>query len=127
MSNDPSARYGFRFSLTDAIVLVFGAAATWALWQQDLPIWWMIPCVVGHFFLFCNVFRVRRTYELIWAAMFLLNTGYWLNHDAMGWNPTLLWQLPVTLVAIIAELRSANYHGIGARRINPKLEAYLNR
>ena len=122
MSNDRSALYGFRFSATDAVVLVAG---TGALVWQEFPLWWMVPVVVGHFFLFCNVFRVRRSYELAWAAVFVVNVGYWLNEGALGWSTSVLCQLPVTLVVLIAELRSPRYHGILARRFNPKLEEYL--
>ena len=125
MPNDRSSLYGFRFFATDALVLMAGAVGTWVLARQDFPLWWMVPCVVGHFFLFCNVFRVRRSYELAWAALFLVNTGWRLNQGAFGWNPTLLWQLPVTLVVLLAEIRSPRYHGIGAQRLNPKLEEYL--
>ncbi|MDB6139929.1 MAG: hypothetical protein JWO94_3001 [Verrucomicrobiaceae bacterium] len=125
MSQNPFSWYGFRFFATDALVLAAGTAGSWALWRQEFPLWWMVPCVVGHFFLFCNVFRVRRSYELVWAAAFLVNMGWWLSQGSLGWNPALLAQFPVTLIVLLAELRSPRYHGIFARRINPKLDAYL--
>ncbi|CAK0748261.1 hypothetical protein CCP3SC1_1760005 [Gammaproteobacteria bacterium] len=37
-------------------------------------VWWaglLIGLVLGHFFLFCNVFRVTRQTELIWAGAFI--------------------------------------------------------
>ena len=54
-------RCGFRFSRADAAMIAVGAAATWLLWGVlgDLA---LLPAVVlVHFFLFCNVFRVRRS------------------------------------------------------------------
>ena len=40
----------------------------------------LIPALaLGHFFLFCNVFRVRRSYELVWAGCFLVNAGAWIT------------------------------------------------
>ena len=126
MPNHHTALYGFRFFATDALVLVASALGTWVLVRQDFPLWWMVPCVVGHFFLFCNVFRVRRSYELAWAAVFVVNTGWWLSQGSFDWSPTLPWQLPLTLGVLVAEIRSPRYHGIGARWLNPKLGDYLS-
>ena len=125
MPNSRPTLYGFRFFATDALVLTAGAVGTWLLWRQDLAVWWMVPCVVGHFFLFCNVFRVRRAYELAWAALFLIDVGWWVSRGELGWNPVLIGQLPVTLIVLLIELRSPRYHGIGARRLNPRLKEYL--
>lgn len=34
-------------------------------------------------------------------------------------------QTPLTLLAIVAEVRSPQYHGVLARRVNPRLDAWL--
>lgn len=125
MSDSPTSLHGFRFSRTDAAVLVIAAIATWWLRSQDMGLWWILPMVVGHFFLFCNVFRVRRNYELIWAALFLLNAGFWMSRLSLDWQEPLLCQIPVTLAVIVMEIRSHRYHGILALRLNPFLEEYL--
>ena len=88
--------------------------------------WWVIATVVGHFFLFCNVFLVRRSLELWWALFFVINTGWWLINGRSDWLPTLAWQAPVTIFVILLEMLSPRYHGIGARRINRRLDEYLN-
>ena len=122
----PGRQYGFRFSLWDAVVLL--VTGTLSLWvrSKDFPLWWIVPAAVGHFFLFCNVFLVWRSLELIWAAILVVNVA---SHVATGhpnWWPALGWQLPVTAVVIALQLRSPWYHGILARRINPRLDDYLN-
>lgn len=104
---------GFRFSPTDAVAILACGAATAVAWPVLGPWALAMPYVLGHFFLFCNVFRVRRSFELIWSGVFLLNTG-----AILAFVPEPVWpalfQLPVTVAVIRAEWRSANYHGIGA-------------
>lgn len=117
---------GFRFSFTDACAIALALAAALA-GRELLGAWALAPAVVlGHFFLFCNVFRVRRGYELLWAASFLLVAGGWFVARGEGglgyWAAVLATQTPLTLLAIGAEMRSERYRGIGYARINPTLE-----
>jgi hypothetical protein len=116
---------GLRFSVLDAaVLLVFGLSAV-GLATLGSELWWLLLIVAGHFFLFCNVFRVRRRFELIWAAVLLLNAGTWLWLDRLTWLAVLACQLPITAVLIVAEMRMARYHGILARRLNRRLDDYL--
>ena len=57
--------------MRDVVVIVIGAVAAFAL--ATLVPWWglMVAFVVAHFFLFCNVVRMARPLELVWAATFL--------------------------------------------------------
>jgi hypothetical protein len=112
---------GFRFSRTDALVIAACAGATWALWRPLGELALVFPVVLLHFFLFCNVFRIRRSYELIWAGMFVLNLACWVLLGAFWWPWVLLAQTPLTLALIIAEMMSRRYHGAGWRWINPSL------
>lgn len=117
--------FGFRLSLADVLVLtVFAAAATW-LWRLDSPAWWLAPMVVGHFFLFCNVIRLRRNLELLWAVVFLGNVGWWMAQGSLDWPMPLVWQMPFTFALILIEMKSSRYHGIAARKLNPQLDKYL--
>ena len=59
--------HGVRFAPLDAVVLLVGALLTWALWRAVGHFALLVPVTVLHFFLFCNVFRVRRGAELLWA------------------------------------------------------------
>jgi len=120
------ARPGCRCSRGDLFVLLVALVVTVAA-HRTFEAWSLfVPLVVGHFFLFCNVFRIRRRYELIWAALLILNAGAWLlsghftpdNWASAGW--LLLIQTPVTIALIVAEMRSGAYHGLGWQTINPQ-------
>ena len=108
---------GFRFWWTDAVVLGVGAAVAALVWRPAPEAVWPIPFALLHFFLFCNVFRVRRSYELAWTGVLLLNVGGWALADRLGWAPILLAQTPVTLAVLILEMRSDRYHGIFHARL----------
>jgi hypothetical protein len=120
-----SRAWGFRFFATDAIVLFAAAAGAVALWWMENPIWWVLAIVVGHFFLFCNVVRLRRNFELVWSVLFILNTGLWMWLENLSLMAVLACQLPITAAFVIAEMRSSRYHGIFAQRLNPRLDEYL--
>lgn len=111
---------GMRFSFSDFVVLVVAIFGAWQLFKFGHPLWWIVVAVVGHFFLFCNVFRVRRTFELWWAGVFVVNVSACFAFGKIDWWPAMGFQLPVTIIVICLELRSSSYHGIGARWINPK-------
>ena len=111
---------GFRFSPRDAAVIgVFTLATAWLwAWVDSLSL--LLLGVLIHFFLFCNVFRVRTRYELIWAASFVVNAGAWQLADELSWQRLLGSQMVVTALVIGAELRSPSYYGIGHRWIHSR-------
>lgn len=116
---------GFRLSAVDAIVLALGAIATVVSVRPLGPMAGIFPMAVGHFFLFCNVFRLRRRYELAWTAIFLANFTAW-TFTEFSWVGVLAIQLPVTAIVVALEVRSPRYHGIGASRLNARLPEYLD-
>jgi hypothetical protein len=121
-----SARtWGFRFSITDAVAIGVFACATAVLWRLDNPFWWILAIAAGHFFLFCNVFRIVRRRELIWAGLFILNIGIWAWFDHLNWAYLLPCQLPITAGLVVADMCAPGYHGIFASRLNPRLNDYL--
>jgi len=117
--------WGFRFSLMDALAICVFIGAAGSLWQQDSPLWWLLLVAAGHFFLFCNVFRIARRRELIWAGLFLLNVGTWAWLDLLTWPRVLMCQLPITVELVVADMRAPGYHGVFANRLNPRLNGYL--
>src|SRR6266478_3813499 len=70
--------WGFRFAIVDAAAIAAFAVVIAGLHWLGSSLWWVVAIVAVHFFLFCNVFRVIRRRELIWAALFILNVGFWL-------------------------------------------------
>ena len=71
-------RRGIRFSAQDGIVILIAAVVTSVLWKTVPMFAPALPIVLGHFFLFCNVFLVPRRLELIWAGFFLVNCAFWM-------------------------------------------------
>jgi hypothetical protein len=115
---------GFRLSTLDGVVLAIGAIASILL---GLQVWWwgyVVAMVVGHFFLFCNVFRISRTLELAWAAAFLGMAGGTVVAESPGWIIATLATFGVTFMVIAAEMCKRSYHGIWWERINPELRAW---
>ena len=116
---------GFRCSWNDTLVLAVSVPATWWLWSCVGPIAGVVPFAVGHFFLFCNVFRIHRRKELLWAACCLVNVSAWMSAERYDWGLILAMQSPLTVALILWEMRGPHYHGVWARRINPRLDDYL--
>ncbi len=112
---------GFRLSLRDAIVLAAGAIAAPAL--ATMVWWWgfVVAFVVAHFFLFCNVVRMARPFELAWTAVFLALAVATVMLDFPGWPATISASLAATIVVVALQLRQPSYHGLGWRGINPGL------
>jgi hypothetical protein len=126
MSEPPRRKAGFRLSAVDVAFIAAAGAATALLQDRLGSSVWVIPFAVGHFFLFCNVFRVRRAYELAWVAAFFVNAAAWAAAGRFAWLTVLASQAPFTIAAIVLEMRSREYHGIGCRRINAAhLEEWL--
>lgn len=117
--------WGFRFSFTDAIAIGVFLVAAVGLWHLDNPLWWLLLMAVGHFFLFCNVFRIARRRELFWTALFVLNVGFWIWFGRLVWNEVMFCQLPFSAAVILDEMRRSEYHGIFADKINPRLSQFL--
>ena len=123
---------GFRILVSDIVVAFCVAVATLLLWYwaqgdeiyQTLA---LMPLVVlGHFFLFCNVFRISRSLEIIWGIVFALvfygmPDWYTTGHHFVGpwnfWYQCLLFISPVTIVLIVVVIFSKDYHGIGYHRV----------
>src|SRR6266404_3640740 len=104
--------WGFRFFTTDALVIGALIAGAILLRRMESSLWWILAMVGGHFFLFCNVFRVRRRFEVGWAALFIINVGGWLYFRELSWMKVLGCQLPISAAVIFAEVNSSRYHGI---------------
>lgn len=105
-------RCSFRLSSIDIIAIAVCAASTWLLRDQFGEFVWLVPVTLGHFFLFCNVFRIHRRLELNWAAFFVMNVSAFTAVDRFSWTSILVVQLPVTMAVIALQIRSPRFHGI---------------
>ena len=109
-------RAGFRLSVLDAIVLALCSPATWLLWYVLGELALLCPVVLGHFFLFCNVFRVHRNREMIWGVSFVAVVCLLTWLGVYSWWRVCLFQSPVTLGVIMTAILSNNYRGLGWSR-----------
>lgn len=117
---------GLRFSFADGMAVGACLLATAWAWGWIGAFALVAPFVLGHFFLFCNIFRIRRSLELIWAGSFLLQAFLWLFLGPIpDFSSIALTQLPITAGVIAYEVKSSRYHGIFSDRINPMLDRYL--
>src|SRR3954451_5478253 len=101
--------WGLRFSMLDACALAALGTVAAVLYSLDNSLWWVVVMVGVHFFLFCNVFRVLRRRELIWAAIFISNVGMWLLLGRLAWFNVLILQWPVSTGILAWELSTSRY------------------
>ncbi len=114
---------GFRLSWIDVVILLGGAVATGVLVSIDFWIGVAVAFVVGHFFLFCNVLRMSRVPELVWAGVFVgLAIGAVVGVVAWPWVFGVAGVVTVVLAGI--ESRRACYHGVGWEWVNPGLRVW---
>jgi hypothetical protein len=77
--------------------------------------------VLAHFFLFCNVIRMARSSELVWAALFLTASGFTILVGTPSWPMTFCISFVSSIALIFIEARKPSYHGIYWQKINPDL------
>jgi hypothetical protein len=114
---DPRRPAGFRLWVSDAVILGVGLPASWVAWRFLGEPALLLPMVLGHFFLFCNVFRVERWVELTWASLLLLNAAAWAISGKLTFPRLFLAQLPFTLAALLSAPLMSGYRGIGYRLV----------
>jgi hypothetical protein len=115
---------GFRLSELDIGVLILALLGTILVGRMDSSLALALAFPVAHFFLFCNVLRMARPLELIWAALYLLLAGCTVFLGLPTWKYTFGSLLLVTVTLAVVQLRKPSYHGICWQRINPRLEQW---
>jgi len=120
----PAFRPGFRMAPTDAAVLIAGAVGAVLAARIEPAFGLAVLLPVAMFFVFCNVVRMVRRLELVWA--FAYAAGF-VARSQWGW-PTWPWlfggSLALAVVLVGVQLRRADYHGIAWQRFNPSLPAW---
>ena len=115
---------GFRLSEMDVGFLMLGVCAAVLLARLDERLGLASLFVLAHFFLFCNVLRMSRPLELIWAVFFVLLAGSTFTFGFPSWNSTLIAMLVVTLILALVHILQPFYHGVLWRMINPNLKQW---
>jgi len=93
--------WGFQFSLKGAAAINVFAGVAVVFWRFGNPLWWMLVIAAGHFFLFCNLFRIIRRRELIWAGLFIINITLLLFCLCRGKETLWFWHELDYLVSFI--------------------------
>lgn len=113
---------GFRFSILDAVVLSVSGLIGSATWHEPAELGRPLLFVVAHFFLFCNIARVRLWRELLWSLGFLLNLGVYVSFNALehpiDWFTVSVTTLPITVAVVLSEVTSASYRGVFASTLH---------
>ena len=61
---------GFRMNAMDILLAAASIFACIALQMATVPLWWTPAYLFATFFVFCNVLRITRRYEIIWCGSF---------------------------------------------------------
>jgi hypothetical protein len=80
-----------------------------------------IGFVIAHFFIFCNLVRMDRSSELVWACLFVILAASITLAGRPQWPLTLAIAFVVTACLVFLEIRKPSYHGVFWQRINPNL------
>jgi hypothetical protein len=112
---------GCRLSTIDVVVLLAAIIAAALAYGYQPWLSMTIVFVFGHFYLFCNVFRLSRLPELIWAALFLGLAISTMLADWPGWPTTFAVSAVATIFLIANEMRQPSYHGLWWETVNPGL------
>ena len=112
---------GFRLSALDVVVLIMGGVAS--AYAMTIDRWFgiAIAFVVLHFFLFCNVLRMSRPLELIWAGIFAGLAAAAMSQNLLSWPAVFAMSSVVTVIVAFIETRRPSYHGVGWQKLNPRL------
>ena len=112
---------GFRLSPLDILVLILGGLASAYAMTIDQWLGIAIAFVVLHFFLFCNILRMSRPLELLWAAIFTALAAAAISHDLLSWPAVFAVSSAVTAILALIEIRRPSYHGVAWQKLNPRL------
>jgi hypothetical protein len=117
---------GFRISVIDIIFSLVVLAIGWLLIGVNEDVALLVVMAGLQFFLFCNVFRISRMPELIWASLYVAISAIMILLGIIGLVIISVTSV-IGLVVILNEMRRPSYHGVGWSKINPELEKRFNK
>lgn len=116
---------GFRLSKTDVGVITISLIGASALFQHSKFLCFSVLFVVTHFFLFCNIIRMSRLSELIWASVFICGVSLSLTIGEPPIYTSIGCSLIVTIILAALEIQKPSYHGAFWKKLNPDLETWF--
>ena len=121
MENAADFQPGFRLSEIDVGVLMLGILLSVLLARFDESFAVALLFLLAHFFLFCNVLRMSRPLELVWALLFVLLAASTIRTGYPSWRYNFSAMLVVTASITAVQILRPSYHGVFWRRFNPNL------
>ena len=116
---------GFRLSVPDIGIIVTALTAAVFLYAKSPLLSFIILFVVTHFFVFCNLIRMSRLLELIWAGAFLILLTAAIQFQLLSLKTAFSISLLLTCMLVYQELKKPGYHGILWQKANPKLKQWF--
>lgn len=130
----PQFSPGFRCSWLDVAIIAIGF---FFAWQVLVATSWIGVRLRSHvagigaglvvlvpvlaFFLFCNVFRVARHLELLWAVSYVLLIVPSIWYGTPDWRLSVAIAMCAMVMVIGYQMTRPAYHGVWWEHINPKL------
>lgn len=113
---------GLLFNFRDILLLVAGVAIALSLFPQASRMSLVTAMIIGHIFVFSNVFRISHSREFIWSGCFVLIGSVTIISGSAGWLYTIIMMLLICIFAVGINMQKPSYHGVFWRRVNPQLE-----
>lgn len=111
----------------DVLILIIGLVGSLYLQSIDTSLSLIVLFVVCHFFLFCNIIRMSRIPELIWAANFLVFCVGSIQLNLLSLKMVFLISVVLTLVLTVYEFQKPSYHGVFWQKLNPNLKIWFEK
>ncbi len=121
MEDAPDFQPGFRLSEIDVGILLAGLPISVLIGRLDESLTLVVLFTLAHFFLFCNVVRMSRPLELLWAVLFVVLAVSTILSGFPPWIYTFSIMLLVTAILMVVQVLRPSYHGVFWRRLNPDL------
>ena len=116
---------GFRLSTIDTLVIFTSLITACYVHSHSHLMTWVIFFVVAHFFLFCNIMRMSRVPELVWASIFIVFSSLSIQQN-FPWLITFSLSFIISFILIFLETKKASYHGVFWKQLNPNLPEWFN-
>ena len=108
----PRCGRGFRLWWSDLLIFALTLPLAAYTWSAPLRPGVAIATVVAHYFLFCNITRMRGLYELIWALSYSALSVWLVGTGLLEWPDMTGVIAPLTIALTVIEVTSAEYRGV---------------